>query len=107
MKDQRSGSGVFGRDKLIRSIWKKLERNSLQFTAERRIGKTTVLKALLNYPLAGWEVRYLDLEKVESPKRFIEVLLNSCKDLMSGTRALISLPEVCSSGHGGSTKALI
>ncbi len=41
---------IVGRDKLIKRIWKKLENHSLRFTAERRVGKTTVLKEMAKNP---------------------------------------------------------
>ena len=52
MAMQISPQNVVGRDRLIEQIWKKLESKSLRFTAERRIGKTTVMKKMLAEPKA-------------------------------------------------------
>jgi len=60
---------------LIRRIWRLLDRYSIVFTAERRIGKTTVMQKMRDEPQEGYIVRYLDLEKVDTPLRFVEVLL--------------------------------
>ncbi len=50
---QIAGKSVVGRDKLIDRIWRRLENESLRFTAERRIGKTTVIKKMLAEPRPG------------------------------------------------------
>ncbi|BCL36987.1 hypothetical protein [Nostoc sp. MS1] len=37
---------VFGRDTLIQNLWRVLERQSLVLSAERRMGKTCVVKKM-------------------------------------------------------------
>ena len=53
MAKQVGPQNVVGRDKLIEIIWKKLETRSVQFTAERRVGKTTVMTKMEAEPKAG------------------------------------------------------
>jgi hypothetical protein len=60
-------------------LWKTLARESVVFTAERRIGKTTVMKKMEAEPPPGMIVLFSDLEKVESPIRFVETLLTDLK----------------------------
>ncbi len=83
MAVQIGPQNVVGRDRLIEQIWKKLESKSLRLTAERRIGKTTVMKKMLAEPRPGTAVLFLDLEKADSPRRFTEVLLQEVKPLLS------------------------
>lgn len=83
MTIQISPKNVVGRDRLIARIWSQLETNSLRFTAERRIGKTTVMKKLEAEPRDGVSIVYIDLERVDSPKRFTEILLEALKPLVS------------------------
>jgi hypothetical protein len=83
MAVQVSPQNVVGRDRLIEQIWRKLETKSLRFTAERRIGKTTVMKKMLAEPRPGTTVLFLDLEKADSPERFTEVLLTEMRPLLS------------------------
>jgi hypothetical protein len=66
---------IVGRDHLIRRIWKQLETHSLRFTAERRVGKTTVLKEMARNPPKDVVAIFIDLEGVSSPLRFAETLL--------------------------------
>lgn len=62
MAVQVSPKGVVGRDRLIQRIWKRLEQESVRFLAERRVGKTSVLKKMAAEPPAGFHPIFLDLE---------------------------------------------
>ncbi len=83
MAKQVAPENVVGRDKLIGQIWKAIERGSVVFTAERRIGKTTVLKKMQAEAPPGKVVLYADLEKVDSPTRFVEVVLTDLRNYLS------------------------
>lgn len=85
MSTQLEPKNVVGRDELIAHIWKVLEKNSVVFTAERRIGKTTVMNKMRAEPKKSVIVTYIDLEKVETPQRFVEVLLSEIKELLPTT----------------------
>lgn len=61
---------VIGRDRLIQLLWETVELQSLVITAERRIGKTTVMKKMEREPLAGWLPVYQDLESCHSATEF-------------------------------------
>jgi hypothetical protein len=80
---QVSPAGVVGRDQLIQRIWQRLRKESVRFLAERRVGKTSVLKKMAAQPPVGFHPIFLDLEKVHSADRFVEVLLGELKSLMS------------------------
>ncbi len=77
---------VVGRDSLIERVWKNLQSRSLRFTAERRIGKTTVMRKMLAEPRSGTALIFVDLEKVDSPRRFTEVLLTEMWPWLSRKR---------------------
>jgi AAA+ ATPase superfamily predicted ATPase len=86
MATQLASKNVVGRDRLIRQIWKMLRKNSIVFTAERRIGKTTVMQKMEAEAPDGIIATYLDLEKIDTPHRFVEVLLDEVKGLLPKTR---------------------
>ena len=69
MAKQVAPECVVGRDRLIAGMWKAIERESVVFTAERRIGKTTVMKKMEAEPVEGTIVLYADLEKVDTLRR--------------------------------------
>jgi AAA+ ATPase superfamily predicted ATPase len=83
---QVAPENVLGRDRLIDQIWRKLEKHSIRFTAERRIGKTTVMRKMLAERRSGTELIFIDLEKVDSPHRFTEVVLTEIKPWLSRTQ---------------------
>ncbi len=85
MAVQVDPKNVIGRDGLIELIWKKLEKGSIKFTAERRVGKTTVMTKMTAEPKDGFEVLFLELEGIDSPERFVELLINRVKPLLSKT----------------------
>ena len=55
---------VYGRDRLIAELWDRLDRLCVLMNAERRIGKTSVLRKMAQEPAPGWFPVLLDLEKV-------------------------------------------
>lgn len=70
-------SKVFGRDKIVEIMWKRLKDKSMVFLAERRVGKTTVLDLIKNKYDKDCIVIYSDLEKISTPIELVENVLNS------------------------------
>ena len=65
---------IFGRDAFVKHLWTTLERNSVRMEAERRIGKTCILRKMEAQPRKDWEAVFLDLEKVHSAAEFAELV---------------------------------
>jgi hypothetical protein len=61
---------VVGRDELIGQIWETLERQSIRMNAERRIGKTTLIRKLCAEPRPGWVPIFQDLERYHTAQEF-------------------------------------
>ncbi|MCA9138589.1 MAG: hypothetical protein KDB00_17580 [Planctomycetales bacterium] len=79
---------VYGRDALIEMLWERLETQSILINAERRIGKTQILRKMLLEPKAGWNPVFRDLEKVHSVQEFAELVYDDVqKFLGTGTKA--------------------
>ncbi len=91
MSRQIPPEGVVGRDQLIERIWQRLQDKSVRFLAERRVGKTSVLRKMAANPPTGFHPIFLDLEKVHSADRFVEVLLGELRLLMSTTEKAVSV----------------
>ncbi|MGL5033463.1 MAG: hypothetical protein ACRC6M_06640, partial [Microcystaceae cyanobacterium] len=70
---------VVGRDRLVARLWDTLEGRSVVLTAERRMGKTSVLKKLEAQPLKGFVTIRRDLENISSPLEFVERLFEDIK----------------------------
>lgn len=74
---------VVGRDGLIQSIWEALEQQSIRLTAERRIGKTSVIRKMKAEPIAGWSTVYQDLERIHSPEEFAREVYEAVQQFLS------------------------
>jgi hypothetical protein len=61
---------IIGRDNLIKTLWETAALQSVVITAERRIGKTTVMKAMRDAPVKGWVPVFQDLERCHSAAEF-------------------------------------
>ncbi len=71
---------VVGRDKLVAQLWKILSRRSFYLTAERRMGKTSIVRDKMGQaPPEGWRLVYLDVSRAVSPLQFVEALLQASR----------------------------
>lgn len=61
---------VVGREEVIEHIWNTLEQQSIRMNAERRIGKTTIIKKLHKEPKEGWLPIFQDLEQYHTAAEF-------------------------------------
>ena len=79
---------VYGRDGLISQIWERLEQQSIVINAERRIGKTQILRKMLAEPMSGWRPVFRDLERVHSAQEFAELVYDDIQQFLgTATRA--------------------
>ena len=70
---------VIGRDRLVARLWDTLEGRSVVLTAERRMGKTSILKKMMAKPPNGFITISRDLENISSPLEFVERLFDDIK----------------------------
>jgi len=77
---------VIGRDKLILEIWEALEQQSVIVTAERRFGKTTIMKKMENEPPEGWIPVFQDLEQFTSAPEFAMSVYRGVQQHLSNNR---------------------
>jgi hypothetical protein len=94
---QLAADDVIGRRKLIDRLWRALERQSVVLSAERRIGKTTIMLKMMGEAPKNKLVIYRDLEAIRTPQEFVETVLRDVEDHLSlkqktavGTRRLLS-----------------
>ncbi|MEG4836672.1 hypothetical protein [Microcoleus sp. B9-D4] len=74
---------VMGRDKLISDLWGILEQQSFILSAERRMGKTSVIKKMRSEATADKLPIYRDLENVRSPLEFVETVFKDVEEYLS------------------------
>lgn len=74
---------VIGRDKLIANLWSVLERQSLILSAERRMGKTTVIRKMAAEGRGARLIIFRDVENVRSPVEFVELVWQDIEEYLS------------------------
>jgi len=74
---------VVGRDPLIRQIWETIVQQSVVMTAERRIGKTTIIKKMLAEPDAGWTPVFRDFESCHTAAEFAMAVYKEIHQFLS------------------------
>lgn len=74
---------VIGRDRLIVRLWRVLNRQSLVLSAERRMGKTSIVKKMVAEPVAGVIPVYRDLEPVRDPLEFAQYVFDDVDRYLS------------------------
>lgn len=66
---------IVGRDAFIAEMWRALGRQSVLLTAERRMGKTSVLRKMCAEPTSGCLPIQRNLQGVATPEEFAQVLV--------------------------------
>ncbi|MGZ8223125.1 MAG: hypothetical protein ACXWT0_15895 [Methylobacter sp.] len=74
---------VVGRDEVIEHIWDTIDQQSIRINAERRIGKTTIIKKLYAEPHNGWVTIFQDLEKCHTALDFALAVYHEVEHLLS------------------------
>lgn len=79
---------VYGRDALIEMLWDRLESQSILLNAERRIGKTQVLRKMQAQPRKGWRPVFRRPERIHSAQEFAEFVYDEVQQFLGkATRA--------------------
>lgn len=75
---------VIGRDLLIDLLWRILERQSVVLTSERRVGKTSVARKMVDSVDPAVKLCFLrDVEGLRSPTEFIEAIYADAQPVLS------------------------
>ncbi len=73
---------VYGRDALIEMLWDRLDSQSVLINAERRIGKTQILRKMLLEPRSPWKPVFRDLEKIHTAQEFAELVYDDVQQFL-------------------------
>ncbi len=83
---QIDSADIIGRDMVIFELWERLAQQSIVLTAERRMGKTTIVKQMVKESGTKVFTIYRDLEKVVSPAEFVSNILTDISGYQQGTK---------------------
>lgn len=78
-----SPNEVIGRDELIRELWDTLENQSVVLSSVRRIGKTSIIKKMAEECPKGRLAIYHDVEGLETPLEFAELVFKDVHEYLS------------------------
>lgn len=99
---------VVGRDAIIEQIWDTLDQQSLRMNAERRIGKTTIIKKLCAEPRSGWVPIFQDLERCHTAQQFAEAVYREVDQFLSkSNRAARRSRDFLKAIGGGEIKGVL
>ena len=73
---------VIGRDALIRQLWRILGRQSLVLSAERRMGKTCIVKKMVAESPQDKLCIYRDLEGIRTPLEFVQTVFDDVENYL-------------------------
>jgi hypothetical protein len=76
-------SEVIGRNELIHHLWDVLQRQSLVLTAERRMGKTSIILKMRSEATANKLPIYRDLERVHTPLEFTQLVFDDVAEYLT------------------------
>lgn len=76
-------NSVIGRDAFIQHLWEVIEQQSIVLTAERRIGKTTIIKKMRSAPAPGWVPVFQDLERCHTAMEFAMAVYKEVHQFLS------------------------
>ena len=74
-----SGEAIIGRKSEIDELWGKLDKQSVVLTAERRVGKTCVLRKMTENPRNEWVPLFCLVESCHHPIEFVESIYEEAK----------------------------
>lgn len=92
---------IIGRDVLCEAIREALKTQSVIMVAERRIGKTSIMKILEANSNDNWVAIYTDLEKVQNIQNFAETIYSVVQQYLSGKQQAVNLAKRLGSKLGG------
>ncbi|MBC7930136.1 MAG: ATP-binding protein [Rubrivivax sp.] len=81
-------SQIMGRDALITRLWRVLEGRGVVLSAERRMGKTSIIKKMVAEPQQNCLCFYRDLEGIRTPLEFIETIFSDVEGCLSRSQRL-------------------
>lgn len=81
-------SDVVGRDELIAHLWQILKSQSVVLSAERRMGKTCIIRKMKEEAPEGTIAVFHDLERVGTPAEFVRGVLGDIENHLARTKKI-------------------
>jgi hypothetical protein len=98
---QIATDAVVGRQQLLAILWETIEQQSLVMTAERRIGKTTLIRMMADRPADGWLPVLQDLERCHTASEFAMAVYREVHQFLGRTGKVTRRVKELLSALGG------
>lgn len=98
---------VFGRDELIEELWEMLESSSVRLTAERRVGKTSIIRKMSASPVEGKLVYWWDVSSAQTAGEFAQSVYERVEGEISKRKVVMTRARQFLSELGGGEISII
>jgi len=89
-----TGGAIIGREVEIADIWRKLETRSIVLSAERRVGKTSILRKISEQPRDGWKAFLVLVESARHPIDCVEAVYTEAERQEVPSRKAVWLSKI-------------
>jgi len=84
---------LFKRDELIEELWETLETRNVPLTAERRVGKTSIIRKMCAEPIEGKLVYWWDMSSAQTAGEFAQSVYERVEAELSKRKVSTPRPE--------------
>jgi uncharacterized protein len=71
------GDDFWFREDFVKTLWQSIEKHNVLLIAPRRIGKTSVMYRMLDYPENDWLVMHMNVEDIKTPAEFFITIVDA------------------------------
>jgi hypothetical protein len=89
-----TGEAIIGREAEIADLWFKLQTRSVVLSAERRVGKTSILRKMWERPQADWTPVLVYVESARHPIECVEAIYGEANRLKIRSSKAVSLARI-------------
>jgi uncharacterized protein len=71
------GDDFWFREEFVQSLWDSIKKHNILLIAPRRIGKTSVMYRMLDFPEKDWLVMHMNVEDIKTPAEFFITVVDA------------------------------
>jgi uncharacterized protein len=71
------GDDFWFRNEFVDTLWESIDKHNVLLIAPRRIGKTSIMYRMLDFPKNAWSVIHLNVEDIKTPAEFFITIVDA------------------------------
>ena len=83
------GDSFFDRERLLEDLWAALATDSVLLAAPRRVGKTSIMHRLMDYPRSGFRVLFLDGQNYSKSEDLVADLVIKAGQILGDEKSIV------------------